>query len=131
MADDPPRFVSDASAILAILLDEPGGPAAVDRATGSIMSTVNLSEVLQKATQRGRDMQEARLVIALLDLQVLAFSEAQAEEAARLWPSTSRLGLSFGDRACLALALERNATVLTAERTWARLDVGIRMSVIR
>jgi PIN domain nuclease of toxin-antitoxin system len=41
------------------------------------------------------------------------------------------LGLSLGDRACLALALELNAPVYTADRAWKNLNLGIRIHVIR
>lgn len=51
--------------------------------------------------------------------------------AAQLRPQTRRLGLSLGDRACLALGLERGATVLTADQTWQQLSAPHRIKVIR
>ncbi len=46
-------------------------------------------------------------------------------------PATQPLGLSLGDRACLALALGRQIPAVTADRTWARLKIGVPVQVIR
>jgi PIN domain nuclease of toxin-antitoxin system len=44
---------------------------------------------------------------------------------------TRHLGLSLADRACLALARRRSARVVTADRTWAGLAVGVEIETIR
>jgi len=41
------------------------------------------------------------------------------------------LGLSLGDRACLALALQMKASVYTADRSWKNLKLDLRINVIR
>jgi PIN domain nuclease of toxin-antitoxin system len=41
------------------------------------------------------------------------------------------LGLSLGDRACLALAAELGVVALTTDREWARADVGVEVALIR
>ncbi|MDM7324085.1 MAG: hypothetical protein P3W93_003650 [Thermus sp.] len=64
-------------------------------------------------------------------LQVLPFTEEDALLSARLRPLTRSLGLSLGDRACLALASRLRLPVLTADATWAELSVGIEVEVIR
>ena len=55
----------------------------------------------------------------------------QALSAAALLPQTRRLGLSLGDRACLALARTRGKPAVTADRAWAELDVDITVRLIR
>jgi ribonuclease VapC len=40
-------------------------------------------------------------------------------------------GLSFGDRACLALAISRGEPALTADRAWLDADVGAELAIIR
>jgi ribonuclease VapC len=40
-------------------------------------------------------------------------------------------GLSLGDRACLALAVNRNAEVFTADKVWEGLDVPVTIHMIR
>src|SRR5262249_49846977 len=50
--------------------------------------------------------------------------------AAALRPTTKKLGLSLGDRSCLALGLARRNTVVTAERAWAKLKIGVKIDLI-
>ncbi len=125
--------VLDASALLALVLSEPGAEAVGKAlaAGGALISTVNLAEVLARVRRAGHDVDAAAAQIARLPLAGIAFTEEHALESARLLPATRALGLSFGDRACLALARERHARVLTADRAWKRLRAGIEIEVIR
>ncbi len=66
-----------------------------------------------------------------MGLELREFTAAQAEVAAGMWPSTRSIGLSLADRACLALALQSKAAVLTADRAWAGLVLGLDIQVIR
>lgn len=51
--------------------------------------------------------------------------------AARLWPLTKHIGLSFADRACLALAEAVNGIAVTADTAWAGLDLpGIDIHIV-
>jgi PIN domain nuclease of toxin-antitoxin system len=59
------------------------------------------------------------------------FTTGQAHRAAELHRATRRLGLSFGDRACLALGLEMESPILTADRTWGDLDLGVEIRLAR
>ena len=125
------EIVADASAVLALLKQEPFSgfdPGRLERAT---ISAVNLSEVLQKLCAGGLSDSEADDAVAALDLQVAAFDEAQARTAAQLWPQTRRAGLSLADRACLALGMRRGRPVVTADRIWANLDVGVEILLVR
>ena len=123
--------VLDASALLAYLQLEPGaGPvrAVLGRA---IMSTVNWTEVIQKAAGSESEAAELRIDLESLGLVLEPFSAGQAETAGSLRARTLEYGLSLGDRACLALAIERGETILTADRVWPRLSLGIGIEVIR
>ena len=40
-------------------------------------------------------------------------------------------GLSLGDRACLALGKRLNLPVLTADKIWTSLSIGIAITLIR
>jgi ribonuclease VapC len=62
---------------------------------------------------------------------VHAFDAQQAYLAGILRKPTRTFGLSFGDRACLALAQSLGALALTADRSWSQLDLGIAIEVIR
>jgi PIN domain nuclease of toxin-antitoxin system len=127
----PNEVVLDASAVLALLKREPGAErvrAVLDRA---ILGAVNAAEVQSKLVDLGlsRDAAEAR--IRFLGCIILAFSEKQAIEAGSLIAQTRSLGLSLGDRACLALAIERKATVYTTDSACKNLSLGIEIEVIR
>jgi ribonuclease VapC len=132
-----PAAILDASALLAYLRDETGADAVADAiATGAVISTVNLAEVLSHAAERGADPSRiARQMTdrGLLDgaIAVEPFTTADAIEVARLRPLTRDHGLSLGDRACLALATRLDALVLTADTAWSRLDVHVELRQIR
>jgi PIN domain nuclease of toxin-antitoxin system len=123
--------VADASAILALLKQEPFGKLDPRRLFGATISAVNLSEVLERLCSGGLGAADADKAIAELNLRVADFDEAQARVAAYLRPRTRQAGLSLGDRACLALAISLGCPVITADRVWASLDVGVEIVVIR
>lgn len=122
--------VLDASAVLAYLRDEPGADAVaavldawvVDDSATPLVSAVNWTEVAQRVTS-AETLTELATVV-----EVVPFDVDAANLAATLFSKTRKLGLSLADRACLALALQQGAPVLTADRDWARvkLDVDIR-----
>jgi PIN domain nuclease of toxin-antitoxin system len=125
------KVVLDASAILALLNAEPGSRVVEESLSEAAVSAVNLSEVIAKLSERG--MPEAAIRIALqgLGLEVHPFDAVAAHSAGMLRSATRGLGLSMGDRACLALGISLSAAVLTADRTWKKLKVGARVRVIR
>ena len=91
---------------------------------------MNLSEVVAKLDDDGVPELEIHRAIGRLHLDVHAFDAAQAYAAGVLRQKTRTLGLSFGDRACLSLAQRLGAVVLTADRSWARLEIGVAVEVI-
>ncbi|MGE0809898.1 MAG: type II toxin-antitoxin system VapC family toxin [Immundisolibacter sp.] len=123
--------VLDASSLLAFLHNEPGAQRVWDALPGALVSTVNWSEVVQKALQRDADIAGLHDEFAQIGVEFVPFTVAQAEIAALLWPRTRASGLSLGDRACLALAMERQAPLLTADRAWSGLDIGVAVEQIR
>jgi ribonuclease VapC len=134
---DAAASVLDASALLAYLQGEPGGQtvqAAV--AVGAIINSVNYAEVLSRLSDVGeepatahRRLQELGLVGGLLE--VMPLTEDDAVAMADLRTTTRVHGLSLGDRACLATGLRLGRPVFTADRTWAALDVGAAVRLIR
>lgn len=95
------------------------------------MSSVNLSEVVSTLTDRGMPSEAVRSALLGLGLEIHAFDEEAAFAAGALRTVTRSFGLSFGDRACLALARALDKPVLTADRAWKRLSLGIRVEVLR
>ena len=123
--------IADASAILALLKQEPFGTLDPKRLFRATISAVNLSEVLERLCSGGLSESEAEEAVAELSLRVADFDEPQARLAAYLRPQTRRVGLSLGDRACLALGLHLGSPVITADRVWASLDTGVEVVLIR
>jgi ribonuclease VapC len=123
--------VLDASALLAVLRVEPGAERVEPRLEGARIGAVNLSEVVAKLIEDDVPETAIRRSIGRLELDVHAFEAEHAYIAGILRRSTRAFGLSFGDRACLALAQSLGAPALTADRSWSRLDLGIPIEVIR
>jgi PIN domain nuclease of toxin-antitoxin system len=123
--------VLDASALLAFLHDEPGADRVQQAFDGSLVSSVNWSEVIQKALLQRADISGMQQEFSEVGVIFHPFTLQQAETAAQLWQQTRRHGLSLGDRACLALAIEQQSPVLTADRAWGRLDLDIEVRLLR
>ena len=127
--------VLDASALLALLFDEPGSErVALALTQPAYMSAVNLCEVLTKLDDAGwlANADAAKKLQSALDaIKVLPFDERAARVTAALRRMTRKAGLSLGDRACLAMGLIRRVLVLTTDTIWAELDLGIAVEPIR
>lgn len=123
--------VLDASAVLAVLFEEEGAAVVARHLIGGCVSAVNHSEVLARAARRCDSTEMASRQVDRLRLTVVPFDAEQAVVTASLVPAGRPLGLSLADRACLALGLVRGRAVLTADRAWAGLDIGVAVEVIR
>lgn len=123
--------VLDASALLAVLRAEPGAAGVEARLEDACIGAVNLSEVVAKLIEDGVPEAEIRLAIGRLELDVHAFDAQHAYAAGILRKVNGAFGLSFGDWACLALAQSLGIPALTADGSWARLDLGVAIEVIR
>lgn len=122
-------IVLDSSALLAFLLNELGANDVAARLDEAVISSANLAEVLSKAEERGGDAVALLSQIARTPVNVVPLSVATALGAARLRGKTKALGLSLGDRICLALAEELGCEAWTADKRWAsaKLEVAIRL----
>lgn len=124
------RFVLDASALLAMLGREPGGDAVAMVLAASTICAVSWSEVVQKARAHDVDTSGLGEDLESLGLEIVPFGTAEAESAADVWQRGARR-LALADRACLATAIVRGQSVLTADRAWASVDAGVAVRVIR
>ena len=124
-------LVLDASALLALLHEEPGAKRVEQALNGALVSAVNWAEVIQKSLRRQTDVSWMWAGFSEVGVIIEPFTPAQAELAAHLWEKTRRHGLSLADRACLSLAMERQAPVLTADRAWAKLGLDVEIQQIR
>lgn len=126
-------FVLDASAVLAMLLGEPGTAKVKDVLSDAALTTVNLSEIAGHYARSGVAEDDIRRVLDPLPVERVIFDEELAFGAATLVPATREAGLSLGDRACLALARRLAVPAITADRIWLGVarSIGVRVELIR
>jgi len=122
-------IVLDASALLAFFRDEPGAVKVDFLISQCLISTVNWSEVVQKCLSRGVEIEHLREDIETLGVIIEAFTPEDAECAAKIWPISRSIGLSLGDRACLAFAMRKQAPILTADRAWLNLATKLNLDI--
>ena len=123
--------VLDASAVLAYLQREFAWEVVESRLASGLVCAVNLVEVIQRLVDVGRTDEAARADVDELPFRVSDFDRELAWDAGLLRRRTHHLGLSLGDRACLALARRERLPVMTADRPWAELDLGVEIVLIR
>jgi ribonuclease VapC len=117
-------IVLDSSAILALLNDEPG-VGTVEAVLGcAIVGAANLAEVAAKLADKGLTRAEVGEALGIFH-DVRPMSREQALAAGMLRAPTRTLGLSLGDRACLALAMELKASAMTCDGAWAGVDASV------
>ncbi len=122
--------VLDSSAILAVLNAENGAANVEPLLSSSIVSSINVAEVLTKLVERNISLKKALEDFLKLGLEIVEFDVNQAAKVAELRLVTKHLGLSLGDRSCLALAISENITAVTADKIWSSLNL-CKVKVIR
>ncbi|OCW57568.1 type II toxin-antitoxin system VapC family toxin [Hoeflea olei] len=125
------NVVVDSSVILAVLRNEIGADRAAGALFGAAMASVNAVEVITRLIDLGYAPERALSALSRFRLDIVAFDMELAGMAGFLRAATRHVGLSLGDRACLALAIRDNATALTADRNWADLDLPCKVELIR
>ena len=117
------RAVFDASAVIALLRDEPGAEMIAGYAGEALISTVNLQEVVKALLVRGFTLEIVRAMIEALHLEVQAHEIEDAYAAAALEGATRALGREIGDRTCMALAISAGVPAITTDQEWSRLAI--------
>ncbi len=123
--------VLDASALLALIWQEPGADAVSEALDKAVMSAVNWAEVVSKLQDRGIDIDAAVPMLSDLPIDVIPFDRELAVAAGALRVRSRHLGLSIGDRACLALAARLSLPACTADKSWAKFDAGVEVKLVR
>jgi ribonuclease VapC len=122
------KFALNSSAVLALLKKEPGGEIVQALLPEALISSVNLAEVVTKLSERGSTEEAIDTALWSLNLTIVDFGQSAARATGLLRRATRSRGLSLGDRACLALAQERELTAVTADAAWAgATDVPVRL----
>jgi PIN domain nuclease of toxin-antitoxin system len=130
---DRTAVVLDASALLALLGKEPGAERVEPFVLqgNAVVSAVNASEVIAKHAERGMPAERTMSFLHLLGLQLHTFDSEDGVLTGSLRTATKQLGLSFGDRACLALAMKLKLPAVTADQAWSKLDLPVEIVQIR
>lgn len=124
-----PPTILDASAVVAYLKEEPGAELVGKVLEEAVISSVNWAEVIQSVASAGVSRGDLRRALPMVE--IAPFLEAHAAVAGELRPHTRSRGLSLADRACLATAMLRDGAVLTSDRAWEGLDLGVDIQMIR
>ncbi len=124
-------IVLDASALLAFMFKESGYKSVAKVIEESCLSTVNLAEVIGRFTRDGYDAGVVSSYIVNTSIKIVPFSKISSSIAAELLPASKHLGLSLADRACLALAIEKQIPVITADAVWDKLKLDVEINLIR
>ena len=111
-------LVLDASALIAMLNEEPGGARVADVIASSRISTVNYAEVVSHYVRFGMPEREVDAMLDPLPMTIVPADKALAQLAGRLRAVTADAGLSLGDRFCLALAIRDGLPAWTADKVW-------------
>ncbi len=127
------RFVLDASALLALLQREKGSDRVLQvlEEAECFLCSVNLAEIAARLLLQNVPKDKVMALPSILQLQVILFDEELALQTALLITSTKQWGLSLGDRACLATAFVKQATVLTTDKIWKKIDTDLRIELLR
>ncbi len=126
-----PKYVLDSSALLAWLHKESGFETVDPLLPDCVLSAVNWPETVQKIIAKGVQGDIVKEDLQILGLTIQSCTQADAELAASLWAKTKSLGLSLGDRACLALGLRLNLPVIPADRVWTSVNIDVTIQSIR
>ncbi|MEK6733759.1 MAG: type II toxin-antitoxin system VapC family toxin, partial [Pseudomonadota bacterium] len=108
------KVVFDASALIALFAKEKGYELIKNHLKDAIISSVNIAEVYKYCIDsQNLTKDEARSLVKLIDIKIINFDEEQAIITAELINKTKQYGLSLGDRACIALAILKNLSIIT------------------
>lgn len=126
-----PTVVLDSSAVLAMFKAETGWDRVVAVLPRAVLSTVNAAEVYSKLVEWKLTREEQMKFQAMLVNLVVPYDNDLALRTGALRATTKEFGLSFADRACLALAQRLGVRVMTADKIWAKVRTGVEIDVIR
>ncbi|MER0240053.1 type II toxin-antitoxin system VapC family toxin [Fulvimarina sp. MAC8] len=128
-----PSCVIDTSAVFVDLNEETGAAQARRWLRDAAISAINLQEVVSKSVDKGVPVEAIPRLVEALRLDIRPLDSELAIEAGLMRAATVHLGLSHGDRACLALARKLGLPAVTADRAWKNVEseLGVEVVLVR
>lgn len=124
------EFVLDASALLAMLNEEPGGAKVADNIASARIGVINYAEVVSHFVRLGMPERDIDAMLDPLPMEVVPADKGLGRIAGRLRGATAQAGLSLGDRFCLALALRDGLPAWTADKAWKTFEKDVEVDVV-
>lgn len=126
------KVLFDASALLILIQQENSDDALEEAVSKAAISSVNLSEVISVLIRSGMSKEIANETIKSSITDIIPFSQAEAELAGELIIYTKSLGLSLGDRACIATSMIHNLELYSADQAWQKLNIeNLKLKLVR
>jgi ribonuclease VapC len=126
--------VLDASAALAYLLKERGERLVSQNLASSVITSVNLVEVM-RWLRRGLSDTQAQTVCSVFVSKIAGVEAVKREDvltASRLYADFQKShNISLGDAVCLAVGMRLGVEVWTTDAIWASLPNAGQVRVIR
>ena len=126
-----PQYVLDSSAVIALVRREQGWEKVQAALEHSVISAISLTESMTKLIRQGGEPRLVERLLKALDLEVIPWDEELAWASRDLCPLAWTNGISFADRACLALARHLDLAAMTADSEWTKPNHGVRVSLFR
>lgn len=126
------KYIFDASTLICLFAKEPGLDQVKKYLPNAIMSSVNAAEVYKHCLDKQElDIESAERLMQISGVEIIDFANNDAKESALLYKHTKQYGLSFADRACVALALSSGYPIVTCDKIWSKLDLDIKVIQVR
>ena len=126
------KIVFDASALIALFAKESGYEFIKKHLKDGIISSINIAEVYKYCIETQNLTEgEAKTLIKLSDIKIIEFTNDQALITASIVRKTKQYGLSLGDKSCIALAIEGEYSIITCDKIWQKIDVGVNFIMAR
>ena len=126
------KIVFDSSALITLFAKELGYEFVRQNLRYAIISSVNIAEVYKYCIEVQNLTEDDSInLIKLSGIKIIDFCKEQAIISAKIIKKTKQYGLSLGDRSCIALAIFKNCPILTCDKIWKKVDLGVEFIMAR